>query len=890
VEDLTGKQFGKYRILGPLGEGGMATVFRAYQESIDRHVAVKVLPRQLAGDPQFLGRFQQEALVVAKLQHPHILPVFDFGESEGYAYLVMPLAESGTLKGLLRGQPLPLEQIRKLASHLGDALDYAHSHGLVHRDIKPGNVLLDGRGNCLLSDFGIAKIVESTSQFTATGGAIGTPAYMSPEQGRGDPVDARSDIYAVGVLLYEMATGRVPFEAEKPVAVIFKHIEEPLPPPRGLNPNLPQAVEDVIVKALAKEPQDRYATAGELVRALQAAIPTGESELAERREGPAPPLSPPQSVQARRAPSLGLATDRLARAVKKRFAGGKGLMWAWLIVSLALTSVTVGLSAVNAAEYGLLRVPFASWFVFIFMGLILALNGSAYFFWRRYRRAIDELDDLRGRSVEGALPAVLGHADLARPEFLPIVQTLFQSLARVRLLQVSRLPGGYGGSAAVLTRLVRRQGEPALPRAFVVKLGRKCEMDAEYDRYQKHVLADLAQAARFFRYATWGEWAGVAYEFVGLDPDHEIQSLHQFYQGYAALEVVQVVARALQHLDRAWHERRRTERGDLFQEYGLLKLKRDDIIGHVGEIVAEDDPYRANFTAVERRLQPHLKPDFCPAPDIPWYDPVAFLRTWSDRSLHLSVCRSVVHGDLHARNVLVEIERSGSKRVWFIDFSHTGNGLSAARGHAATDPDRGHTLRDFCRLEADVKFLLTPLRDAQDLSLAVAFEKELTRWGLALYDLSAAPAPIEALRQERFVKAWMVIREIRQQAAAYLAHADDLRPYYLGLLHATLPLVYFHPEQFENARRANANKNATLCWRRGCCAVSSERAVRIFPTPHSAFSSLSRVFPMLSLDHGPAVDPRRCSVCGTGFVSVNRTVAQLPCTQEDILERVSVEG
>ncbi len=273
MEDLTGKQLGQYRVVAPLGEGGMAAVYKAYQPGMDRYVALKILPQHFAKDPLFVGRFQQEAKVLAKLQHLHILPVFDYGEAEGYTYIVMPFVESGTLTDLLKGQPLPLKQIRALVSQIGDALDYAHSRGLVHRDVKPSNVLIDARGNCLLTDFGIAKIVEGTAKFTGTGGLIGTPAYMSPEQGRGDKVDARTDVYALGVMLYEMVTGRVPFDAETPIAIVFKHIQDPLPPPSTLNPDIPDALERVILKALAKDPNDRFAATGEMVQALQAALP-----------------------------------------------------------------------------------------------------------------------------------------------------------------------------------------------------------------------------------------------------------------------------------------------------------------------------------------------------------------------------------------------------------------------------------------------------------------------------------------------------------------------------------------------------------------------------------------------------------------------------------------
>ncbi|MBI3361426.1 MAG: serine/threonine protein kinase [Chloroflexi bacterium] len=285
MEDLTGKQLGPYRVVAPLGEGGMAAVYKAYQPGMDRYVALKILPRHLASEPQFVKRFHQEAKVIAKLQHPHILPVFDFGEADGYTYIVMPLVEYGTLAGLRQGYPLPLKQIRSIVAQVGDALDYAHSHGIVHRDVKPSNVLIDERGNCMLTDFGIAKIVEGTAKLTTTGGITGTPAYMSPEQGLGQKIDKRSDIYALGVVLYEMATGRVPFTAETPMAIVIKHINDPLPPPRTVNPAISETAERVILKALAKTQEDRYQTAGAMVEALNA-----ESPVLERYDSTTKPV------------------------------------------------------------------------------------------------------------------------------------------------------------------------------------------------------------------------------------------------------------------------------------------------------------------------------------------------------------------------------------------------------------------------------------------------------------------------------------------------------------------------------------------------------------------------------------------------------------------------
>jgi tetratricopeptide (TPR) repeat protein len=292
VEDLTGRQLGSYQIIGPLGEGGMAAVYKAFQPSMDRVIALKVLPRHYASDPEFTGRFHREARVIANLQHPHILPVFDFGQSDGYTYLAMPFIEGGTLTDLLRQRRLSLAEIQRIVNQVGDALDYAHAQGLVHRDIKPSNILLDRRNNCLLADFGLARLVEGAGTLTQSGAMVGTPAYMSPEQGLGEKVDSRSDIYALGVILYQMVAGRPPFQAETPMAVMIKHIHDPLLPPRHYNPAVPEAVERVILKALSKSPADRYATAGDLVRAFNQAIDASAANPQLDQTAVAPRLEP----------------------------------------------------------------------------------------------------------------------------------------------------------------------------------------------------------------------------------------------------------------------------------------------------------------------------------------------------------------------------------------------------------------------------------------------------------------------------------------------------------------------------------------------------------------------------------------------------------------------
>jgi serine/threonine protein kinase len=277
VEDLTGKQFGSYQIVAPLGEGGMAAVYKAYQPAMERFVAIKVLPRHMSASEEFVARFRREAKLVAQLQHPHILPVFDYGESEGYPYIVMPFILSGTLADILHKQRTSLAEARRIISQIGDALSYAHARGMVHRDIKPSNILIDERGNCLLTDFGLARMTEAGEKLTASGATMGTPAYMSPEQGRGAGVDPRSDIYSLGIILYEMLTGRVPYTAETPIAVVFKHVQDPLPSARKYNPSLSEALELVLLKSLAKNPDDRYQTADAFVQAVQGAISENSS-------------------------------------------------------------------------------------------------------------------------------------------------------------------------------------------------------------------------------------------------------------------------------------------------------------------------------------------------------------------------------------------------------------------------------------------------------------------------------------------------------------------------------------------------------------------------------------------------------------------------------------
>ncbi|MBK7317916.1 bifunctional serine/threonine-protein kinase/formylglycine-generating enzyme family protein [Candidatus Villigracilis affinis] len=274
MQNIIGQSLGRYQILEQLGEGGMATVYKAYDTRLDRYVAIKVIRNDLFGPTlleRMLKRFEREAKALAKLSHPNIVKVLDYGEHNGAPYLVLEYLPGGTLKGQVMGKPIPWQEAVRLLLPIAGALDYAHEQKIIHRDVKPANILLTEKGQPMLSDFGIAKILEMKEEFTLTGSGtgIGTPEYMAPEQGMGREVDARTDIYSLGIVLYELVTGRKPYTADTPMAVVLKHMTDPLPRPRQYIADLPDIVERVLLKALAKDPQDRYSKISEFADALE---------------------------------------------------------------------------------------------------------------------------------------------------------------------------------------------------------------------------------------------------------------------------------------------------------------------------------------------------------------------------------------------------------------------------------------------------------------------------------------------------------------------------------------------------------------------------------------------------------------------------------------------
>ncbi len=280
---LTGATLGSYRVLAPIGRGGMAVVYKGYQSSLDRYVAIKVMAHHLAGDQTFVERFQREAAGIASLRHQNIVQMYDFGLQQDISYMVMEYISGDTLKAQLTAlrqadKKMSLPNIAKTITDIAAALDYAHAHGIVHRDVKPANIMLrdeerlaeltGGVGfTAVLTDFGVARMLEGV-QLTGTGATIGTPDYMSPEQAQGKPAGNTSDVYALGIVLYEMLAGELPFTADTPIAVLLKHMQATPPSITMKIPELPTGLDVILMTALAKKPEERYATAGQLATAV----------------------------------------------------------------------------------------------------------------------------------------------------------------------------------------------------------------------------------------------------------------------------------------------------------------------------------------------------------------------------------------------------------------------------------------------------------------------------------------------------------------------------------------------------------------------------------------------------------------------------------------------
>lgn len=340
-----GENIGPYRIIEQLGQGGMATVYKAYHAALDRYVALKVLHAAFHDDQTFTARFQREARVVARLEHPNIVPIYDYSEHEARPYLVMKYIEGDTLKARLNKGPLSSHEIEQVVDSVGFALAYAHQQGILHRDIKPSNVLIANDGVMYLADFGLARIASAGESTLSSDSIMGTPQYISPEQAMGKKdLDAGTDIYSFAVMLYEMVVGQVPFSADTPFSIIHDHIYTPLPLPMDVNPKVPEPVQRVLLKALAKNRLDRYESVEDMIAAFkeaweQAGVPMQGTAITMRPGSLKGPTKSQPKIQSEKPAAKTVAVQS---AAPKRSSS-----WMWIGVGVvAILCIGVTLLAV----------------------------------------------------------------------------------------------------------------------------------------------------------------------------------------------------------------------------------------------------------------------------------------------------------------------------------------------------------------------------------------------------------------------------------------------------------------------------------------------------------------------------------------------------------------
>jgi serine/threonine protein kinase/WD40 repeat protein len=342
---------GRYEVRSKLGQGGMASVYHAYDPRFEREVAIKVLPREFMDDSVSRERFDREAKTVAALQHPSIVQVYDFGEQEGQPYLVMQLMLGGSLADLLEVRPLALAEATTIINRIAAGVDAAHDIGVIHRDLKPANILFDKYGNAFISDFGIVKLTETSTGLTTD--VLGTPAYMSPEQINEVELDGRCDIYALGVILYEMLAGATPFQADTSIKIALMHLSEPPPDIREVRPELPRGCSQIISRAMAKDPNDRFRTASQLADALVKVNTSPPSTLIERPRTAPETLVGPHGRETRKDPvdplTEAITSSQMAVSVRQHRRKRTGLAWVWWL--LAGISLIVAAAAVLGVVY-----------------------------------------------------------------------------------------------------------------------------------------------------------------------------------------------------------------------------------------------------------------------------------------------------------------------------------------------------------------------------------------------------------------------------------------------------------------------------------------------------------------------------------------------------------
>jgi len=394
MSDFSGLNLGQYQLIEPLASGGMATVYRAYQPALDRSVAVKILPEYLVDQPGFLERFKIEAQAIARLDHPHILPVYDSVHIQRMPYLVMKYVPGGTLTNVMANGPLEPARAARLLRQIAEALDHAHAQGIIHRDVKPSNILLAKDGRVFLTDLGSAtRPGPSISQI---GTVLGTPVYMSPEQVRGEPLDFRTDIYSLGVVLYQLLAARLPFEADRVVEILHRVTHEPPPSLRQFRPDVSPALEQVIFKSLAKDRHQRFESAGAFAAAIEHAqarsVPSAGSKRRRVSTDRPPSNAAPTEPMAMAAPR----GEEWNRSPQPSLRYPKSYLWAALAGIIAIAALLMALFAFDQV-YPLV----------VLSALAMVVVSFSVAFWLARQRPRQG----HGLAVPSALPVFPRHED-----------------------------------------------------------------------------------------------------------------------------------------------------------------------------------------------------------------------------------------------------------------------------------------------------------------------------------------------------------------------------------------------------------------------------------------------------------------------------------------------